>query len=96
MKLVDVVVIGEDVYGALYTAEQGHVNPLKLLTALRCAFQKKGGVFHGGQSVGKIFPKKAELITLDGQPTALHGGMNVAAALFGIWVFFFNVDICHF
>lgn len=63
--LVPDMQIGEDVSGAMYTAEQGHVNPLKLLTALRCAFQKKGGIFHGGQSVSKIIPQKSGTIVVE-------------------------------
>lgn len=49
--------VGEDVTGVMYTAEQGHVNPLKLLAAVRCAFQNKGGVYHGGTSVSAIKPQ---------------------------------------
>lgn len=56
--LVPGMELGDDVSGAMYTAEQGHVNPLKLLAALRCAFQKKGGIYHGAQSVGSILPRK--------------------------------------
>ncbi|SLM29464.1 Related to opine oxidase, subunit B [Desulfamplus magnetovallimortis] len=56
--------LGEDVTGAMYTSEQGHVNPLKLLTALRCAFQKKGGIFKGGESIGKIIPHKNGTVTV--------------------------------
>lgn len=55
-NLVPKMRLGEDVSGAMYTPEQGHVNPLKLLTALRAAFQKKGGLFIGGATVGKIIP----------------------------------------
>lgn len=55
--LVPDMQLGEDVSGAMYTPEQGHVNPLKVLAALRCAFQKKGGIFHGGQTVGRILPQ---------------------------------------
>lgn len=55
--LVPGMQLGEEVSGAMYTAEQGHVNPLKLLTALRCAFQKRGGVFQGDGHVGRITPR---------------------------------------
>lgn len=54
--LVPDMQLGEDVTGAMYTPEQGHVNPLMLLTALRCAFQKKGGLFRGADSVEQIIP----------------------------------------
>ena len=58
--LVPQMTLGEDVSGAMYTPEQGHVNPLMLLTALRSAFQKKGGTFIGGETVGKILPGKGK------------------------------------
>ncbi|MCP4720788.1 MAG: FAD-binding oxidoreductase, partial [Desulfobacteraceae bacterium] len=63
--LVPDMQLGDDVSGAMYTSEQGHVNPLKLLTALRSAFQKKGGIFHGGLSVNRILPQKDGTIILD-------------------------------
>lgn len=56
--LVPKMTLGEEVSGAMYTADQGHANPLKVLTALRCAFQKRGGIYHGGQTVGKVHPQK--------------------------------------
>jgi glycine/D-amino acid oxidase-like deaminating enzyme len=48
--------LGDDVSGAMYSAEQGHVNPLKLLGALRCAFQNRGGIYYGGSAVYSIRP----------------------------------------
>lgn len=54
--LIPKIVLGEEVSGAMYTSEQGHVNPLKLLGALRAAFQKKGGVFIGGRAVRSVVP----------------------------------------
>lgn len=56
--------LGEDVSGAMYTSEQGHVNPLLLLAALRSAFQKKGGIYHGAHSVYAVVPEKDGSITL--------------------------------
>lgn len=56
--LVPDIRLGDEVSGAMFTEEQGHVNPLKLLAAMRCAFQEKGGTFHGGQTVSAILPKK--------------------------------------
>lgn len=50
--------LGEEVSGAMYTEEQGHVNPLKLLAAIRCSFQKKGGLYHAGRSARAILPQK--------------------------------------
>ncbi len=49
--------LGEDVSGAMYTSEQGHVNPLKLLAAVRCGFQKKGGTYHAGRIARDIIPR---------------------------------------
>lgn len=63
--LVPDMQLGEEVSGAMYTPEQGHVNPLKVLTALRCTFQKKGGVFHSGQSVSKISPQKNGIVIVE-------------------------------
>jgi len=48
--------LGHEVSGAMYSAEQGHVNPLPLLGALRCAFQNKGGTYFGGLSVSAVEP----------------------------------------
>jgi len=56
--------LGEDVSGAMYSPEQGHVNPLLLLGAMRHAFQKKGGIYHGGTTVSKIDPKGNGMIEL--------------------------------
>lgn len=63
--LIPDIRLGEDVSGAMYASEQGHVNPLKVLAALRCAFQKKGGIFQGGQSVGKILPQKDRTVMVE-------------------------------
>jgi len=56
--------LGEEVTGAMYSAEQGHVNPLPLLAAMRCAFQKKGGEYQGGLTVSAIEPKGDGSITV--------------------------------
>jgi len=56
-ELIPEMTLGEEVSGAMYTSEQGHINPLKLLAALRCAFQKLGGVFHGNQTVTSLIPQ---------------------------------------
>lgn len=50
--------VGDEITGAMYTAEQGHVNPLKVLGALRCAFQKRGGEYFCGESITAIIPQK--------------------------------------
>jgi len=53
-ELVPDIQVGEDVTGVMYTADQGHVNPLKLLAAVRWAFQQKGGHYYGAHSVTGI------------------------------------------
>ena len=55
--IVPNMTLGEEVSGAMYTREQGHVNPLKLLAALRCAFQRRGGEYHGTRGVRAILPQ---------------------------------------
>ncbi|MCP3943567.1 MAG: FAD-binding oxidoreductase [Desulfobacteraceae bacterium] len=72
--------LGEEVSGAMYTKEQGHVNPLKLLAAMRSAFQKKGGIFHGGTTVRKITPlKNASIAVSTGEGDFSCGRVVVAA-----------------
>ncbi len=56
-ELIPEIELGEEVSGAMYTPHQGHVNPLKLLAALRCAFQNLGGNFIGAQTVSAISPQ---------------------------------------
>lgn len=62
--LIPGMALGEDVSGAMYTSEQGHVNPLKLLAAMRCAFQKDGGSFTGAQTVSAIVPNPNGTVTV--------------------------------
>ena len=62
--LIPDITLGEDVSGAMYTPEQGHVNPLKLLGSLRCGFQKKGGTFIGGQSVYAVVPQRDNTVVV--------------------------------
>lgn len=57
--------LGEEVSGAMYSAEQGHVNPLPLLGAMRCAYQKHGGEYFGGATVSTITPKGDGTIELE-------------------------------
>ncbi len=83
--------LGDEVSGAMYSAEQGHVNPLCLLGAMRYAFQKRGGVYHGGTSVSAITPKgngTIELTTSKGKfvaeklvVAAGHGSTRLLAEL---------------
>ncbi len=56
-ELMPKMTLGEDVAGGMYTREQGHVNPLKLLGAVRSCFQKLGGVYHGAQGAKEIIPQ---------------------------------------
>ena len=63
-ELIPDMELGEEVSGAMYTDEQGHVNPLKLLAAMRCAFQKKGGSFIGAQTVSAIVPNSDGSVTV--------------------------------
>lgn len=56
--------LGEEVTGAMYSPEQGHVNPLLLLAAMRAAFLNKGGAYFGGLSVSAIEPNGDGTITL--------------------------------
>jgi len=62
--LIPDIELGESVSGAMYTPEQGHVNPLMLLAALRCAMQRRGGSFLGGEAVGKIIPRPDGSVTV--------------------------------
>jgi glycine/D-amino acid oxidase-like deaminating enzyme len=62
--LVPKIALGDEVTGAMYTPEQGHVNPLKLMAAMRCAFQKKGGTFIGAQTVSAVVPKADGTVTV--------------------------------
>ncbi|NDV23832.1 FAD-binding oxidoreductase [Desulfovibrio sp. JC022] len=55
--LMPKMTLGEDVAGAMFTKEQGHVNPLKLLGAVRSWFQKLGGVYNGAEGAKEIIPQ---------------------------------------
>lgn len=63
-ELIPKIELGPEVSGAMYTPEQGHVNPLKLLAAMRAAFQNRGGKFIGAQTVSAIVPHPNGTITL--------------------------------
>jgi glycine/D-amino acid oxidase-like deaminating enzyme len=62
--LIPEMELGEEVSGAMYTSDQGHVNPLKLLAAMRCAFQKDGGSFIGAQAVSAVVPNPGGSVTV--------------------------------
>lgn len=55
--LVPKMTLGDNVSGAMYTPEQGHVNPLTFLGAMRKSFQQRGGEFQSGQHVQSIESK---------------------------------------
>lgn len=62
--LIPEMPLGDEVTGAMYTPEQGHVNPLKLMAAMRCAFQKRGGTFIGAQTVSAVKPNDDGTVTV--------------------------------
>lgn len=78
--LIPEIELGEDVSGAMYTSEQGHVNPLKLLAAMRCAFQKKGGTFIGAQTVSAVIPGPNGTLTIKTSQGDYHCQKLVIAA----------------
>ena len=49
--------IGSDVVGASFSPRDGHVNPLRLLRALRCSVQAMGGHVRLGATVSAIRPQ---------------------------------------
>lgn len=51
---LDIPGIGPDVSGATFCAHDGHVNPLRLLHALRVAVQRLGGVIHTNATVKTV------------------------------------------
>ncbi len=52
--LMPKIELGEEISGGMYTPEQGHVNPLKLLGAVRADFQKNGGEYHADAMVREV------------------------------------------
>ncbi len=56
-ELLPDIQVGEDVTGIMCKVDQGHVNPKKLLDAVRWAFQQKGGHYYGAHSVTAIVPE---------------------------------------
>ncbi|WP_161629983.1 NAD(P)/FAD-dependent oxidoreductase [Desulfogranum mediterraneum] len=78
--LIPEMPLGEEVSGAMYTAEQGHINPLLLLAALRSAFQKRGGTYKGAHSVSAISPKDDGSIAVATSRGTYHCKKLVVAA----------------
>jgi glycine/D-amino acid oxidase-like deaminating enzyme len=79
-ELVPDIQVGKDVTGVMYTADQGHVNPLKLLAAVRWAFQQKGGHYYGAHSVTGIVPETGGSITVKTNKGSYSCGKLVIAA----------------
>ena len=78
--LIPKIELGPEVTGAMYTPQQGHVNPLKLMAAMRAAFQNKGGTFIGAQTVSAILPQPGGSITLKSNTGDYECGRLVVAA----------------
>ena len=78
--MVPAIEVGQDVTGVMYTADQGHVNPLKLLAAVRCAYQQKGGQYHGAHNVSEVVPEKDGTITVKTSKGTYNCGKLVIAA----------------
>lgn len=72
--------LGEEVTGAMYSAEQGHVNPLKLLAALRCGFQQRGGTYFCGESIQAITPRQDGTFEVKSSKASYSCGKVVVAA----------------
>jgi glycine/D-amino acid oxidase-like deaminating enzyme len=49
--------LGPDVSGVSFDPRDGHVNPLRLLTALQTAFVRRGGALRGRHAVDRIEPR---------------------------------------
>ncbi|MEE4242201.1 MAG: FAD-binding oxidoreductase [Desulfopila sp.] len=79
-RMVPDIEVGPDVTGVMYTADQGHVNPLKLLAAVRCAFQQKGGKYSGGHSVSAVVPENDGSITVKTSKGTYHCAKLIIAA----------------
>ncbi|SDO55877.1 NAD(P)/FAD-dependent oxidoreductase [Desulforhopalus singaporensis] len=76
--------LGRDVTGVMYTDRQGHVNPLKLLAAVRCALQQKGGEYFAAHTVSRIVPEKEGAIRVETTKGNFRCGRLVVAAGHGI------------
>jgi len=78
--MVPDIKVGNDVTGVMYTADQGHINPLKLLAAVRCAYQQKGGLYYGAHNVAEIVPEEGGAITVKTNKGSYSCGKVVIAA----------------
>ncbi len=79
-ELIPDMTLGEEVSGAMYTPEQGHVNPLKLMAAMRGAFQKKGGTFISGQTAYEVVPRSDQTVIVKTGKGDFQAGKVVIAS----------------
>ncbi len=75
------IALGEQVSGAMYSEDQGHVNPLNVLAALRRAFQKRGGIFLPRHAVSGLTPSKQHVQVRTSQGIIECGILVMAAGL---------------
>lgn len=73
--------IGPDVAGAIYSPNDGHVNPLYTLRALFAAFESCGGHYLPGANVSAITPQASGFRVQAGAQTIEAGKVVLAAGL---------------
>ena len=61
-QLVPKMELGEKVIGGMFSSDNGHVNPLFMLRAMRKTYINEGGVFIAGESVMEIIPGQSHTI----------------------------------
>jgi hydrogen cyanide synthase HcnC len=74
--------VGPDVVGGIYTALDGHVNPLKLLRALQSAFGARGGSYRANAKVDRL-AREGERFIIDTPQGRLSSTRTVLAAGLG-------------
>jgi hydrogen cyanide synthase HcnC len=74
--------VGPQVVGGIYTALDGHVNPLKLLRALQSAFGARGGTYRANAKVDRL-AREGERFVLDTPQGRLSATRIVLAAGLG-------------
>lgn len=73
--------LGPDIAGGSYSRRDGHVNPLRLLRALRKAFLNRGGCYFPGGAVQSIVPQSADFATITSERTVRSSKVILAAGL---------------
>lgn len=73
--------IGPDVVGALYCAEDGHVNPLKLLRGLAAAVRSMGGQVRTDSKVLDVAPDANGFLVRTANSETRHGKVILSAGL---------------